>query len=174
VRLSQRDTHRGGSRVNNGRPAAIIDISFPQNTVTKVVTALNIYVEHSPSKCPLKLKFSFQSDDKAKLTRLTQIKQTHFRKVLVPIPTGTQPPCGCCKDRRYGGMYRLHHQGKNNQRTKNRFEIVSNCSKPPPRNLQILRRINRLGCVSCKVRTVFISQKTTFFIVTPMKTSNLR
>jgi hypothetical protein len=25
-------------------------------------------------------------------------------------------PCGCCKNRRFGGTYRLHHRGGNNQR----------------------------------------------------------
>jgi hypothetical protein len=47
-------------------------------------------------------------------------------------------------------------------------------------NLQMLYSINRLGtvsetlCVSCDVRSgCFISQKTTFFVVTAVKTSNV-
>jgi hypothetical protein len=28
-------------------------------------------------------------------------------------------PCGSCKNRRFGGTYRLHHQGEKNQRAGN-------------------------------------------------------
>jgi hypothetical protein len=28
-------------------------------------------------------------------------------------------PCGSCKERRFGGTYRLHHQGDMNQRARN-------------------------------------------------------
>jgi hypothetical protein len=28
-------------------------------------------------------------------------------------------PCGCRKNQRFGGTYRLHHQGKKNQRVRN-------------------------------------------------------
>jgi hypothetical protein len=28
-------------------------------------------------------------------------------------------PCGLCKNRRFGGNYRLHHQGEKNQRARN-------------------------------------------------------
>jgi hypothetical protein len=30
-------------------------------------------------------------------------------------------PCGSCKDRRFGGKYRLHHQDDNNRRARNNF-----------------------------------------------------
>jgi hypothetical protein len=43
-------------------------------------------------------------------------------------------PCGSCKNRRFGGAYRLHPQDENNQRAKNTLAIASECSK--------LRRIN--------------------------------
>jgi hypothetical protein len=28
-------------------------------------------------------------------------------------------PCGCCKNRRFGGTYRHHHEGDNNRLTRN-------------------------------------------------------
>jgi hypothetical protein len=31
--------------------------------------------------------------------------------------------CGSCKNRRYGGIYRLHHQGRKYQRAKNKVRI---------------------------------------------------
>jgi hypothetical protein len=33
-------------------------------------------------------------------------------------------PCGSCKNRRFGGMYRLHHQGDKNWRTGNNVSSV--------------------------------------------------
>jgi hypothetical protein len=43
-------------------------------------------------------------------------------------------PCGFCRNRPFGGTYRLHLHGKNNQQTKNTLAIASDCST--------LRRIN--------------------------------
>jgi hypothetical protein len=37
-------------------------------------------------------------------------------------------PCGSCSNQRFGGTYRLHLHGENNQRTKNTLAIASNCS----------------------------------------------
>jgi hypothetical protein len=34
-------------------------------------------------------------------------------------------PCGCCKNRRFGGKYRLHHQGVKNQQARNNVTIVT-------------------------------------------------
>jgi hypothetical protein len=36
--------------------------------------------------------------------------------------------CGSCRNRCFGGMYRLHLQGENNQQTKNTLAIASDCS----------------------------------------------
>jgi hypothetical protein len=33
-------------------------------------------------------------------------------------------PCGCCKNRRFGGMYCLHYQGDKSQRARN--NVISN------------------------------------------------
>jgi hypothetical protein len=37
-------------------------------------------------------------------------------------------PCGSCKDRRFGGTYRLDHQGDKNQRARNKLAVTSNRS----------------------------------------------
>jgi hypothetical protein len=37
-------------------------------------------------------------------------------------------PCGSCKNRRFGGMYRLHHQGDKNRRTRKTLAVTSNRS----------------------------------------------
>jgi hypothetical protein len=77
---------------------------------------------------------------------------------------------GSCKNRCFGGMYSLHHQGGKNQRAKN--NVSSNFptrwyfsawrwGDPPKRqSLQDPRGV--------------ISQRIAFFIVTAMKTSSLR
>jgi hypothetical protein len=35
-------------------------------------------------------------------------------------------PCGSCKIRRFGGTYRLHHQGDKNRLIKNNINLTSN------------------------------------------------
>jgi hypothetical protein len=58
-------------------------------------------------------------------------------------------PCGSCKNRRFGGTYRLNHQGDKNRRY------------VPPKRL-FLQEPHSVT-----------SQKTAFFIVITVKTSNL-
>jgi hypothetical protein len=35
-------------------------------------------------------------------------------------------PCGFCRNRRFGGMYRLHHQGDKNRQARNNVTVTSN------------------------------------------------
>jgi hypothetical protein len=37
-------------------------------------------------------------------------------------------PCGSCKNRRFSGTYRLHHQGDKNQEPGTTLEVTSNQS----------------------------------------------
>jgi hypothetical protein len=37
-------------------------------------------------------------------------------------------PCDSCKNRLFGGTYRLHLQGESNQRTKNTLAVASECT----------------------------------------------
>jgi hypothetical protein len=64
------------------------------------------------------------------------------------------PPCGSSKNRQFGGTYRLHLQGEMNQRNKNNVGI----------NWQLEHVAKPHGIAS---------QKTAFFIVTAVETSNL-
>jgi hypothetical protein len=49
-------------------------------------------------------------------------------------------PCGCCKDRRFGETYRLHHQAENNQRASNStLAITSNWSTLHSHSLENLK-----------------------------------
>jgi hypothetical protein len=43
-------------------------------------------------------------------------------------------PCGCCKNRSFGGTYRLHNQGENNQQARNNVKY----------NQQLLSSVLRL------------------------------
>jgi hypothetical protein len=46
-----------------------------------------------------------------------RLKNAHFRDMT---------PYGSCKNRRFGGIYRLHHQGGNSQRTRNNVSVTAN------------------------------------------------
>jgi hypothetical protein len=65
-------------------------------------------------------------------------------------------PCGSYKNRRFVGTYRLHHQGEENRRARN---DVSNNVRPKRRFFQEPYGVT--------------SQKTVFFIVITVKTSEL-
>jgi hypothetical protein len=89
-------------------------------------------------------------------------------------------PCGSCKDRRFEEMYHLHHQGDKNGRAKKTLAITSKRSTlwifVP--SSPILVTLMMVVIRSSKHRFVqeshgVTSQKTPFFIVTAVKTSNL-
>jgi hypothetical protein len=73
--------------------------------------------------------------------------------------------CDSCKNRRFGGTERLHHQGDKNRRARNvsskQQPTHTECSSVPPKR----RFLQEPHAVT--------SQKTVFFIVTSVKTSNL-
>jgi hypothetical protein len=77
--------------------------------------------------------------------------------------------CESCKNRRFRGTYLLHHHGDKNWRARNvvflrsvlRLLVTANDVPVPPQR-QFLKKPHRVS-----------SQKTAFFIVTVMKTSNL-
>jgi hypothetical protein len=83
-------------------------------------------------------------------------------------------PCGSCKNRRFGGTYHLHHQGDKN-RAKTMLALTGSCSML--RTKQIKWEWWRL-CVPSRrrfwqERHGVTSQKTSFSIVTAVKTSDL-
>jgi hypothetical protein len=39
-------------------------------------------------------------------------------------------PCVSCKNRRFGGTYRLHYQGEKNRRVRNTVAVTSNLASP--------------------------------------------
>jgi hypothetical protein len=100
-------------------------------------------------------------------------------------------PCGSCKNRRFGGTYRFHHQGDKNQRTRNlavtrneaRCEEISSqrVSLRLTAKFLVLRFLSPWWWkryVPPKRRFLqdphgVTSQKTQFFIVTAVNTSNL-
>jgi hypothetical protein len=47
-------------------------------------------------------------------------------------------PCGCCKNRRFRGTYRLHRQNDKNQRARN---VSSNCADVVPSSLILVTLI---------------------------------
>jgi hypothetical protein len=63
------------------------------------------------------------------------------------------------KNRRFGGAYRLHHQGEKIQRARNNVSMLRRNTFPKRRLLQKLHAVT--------------SQNTAFFIVNAVKTSNL-
>jgi hypothetical protein len=74
------------------------------------------------------------------------------------------PPCGSCKNGRFGRTYHLQHKGEKNRRArKNKYLASEACCEEN---------------ISSKRRFLFdphsdTSQKTAFFVVTAVKTSNL-
>jgi hypothetical protein len=103
-------------------------------------------------------------------------------------------PCGSCKNRRFGGTSRLHHQGDKNRSTRKN----SSCNLQPTHAAKKYQvsRVRRLLVTASAVPSSLIlvtlmkealppkrpflqephgvtSQKTPFFIITAVKTSNL-
>jgi hypothetical protein len=101
-------------------------------------------------------------------------------------------PCGCCKRRRFGGTYRLHRQGDKNRRGRNnissnwqpkyaakkyytfRLLVTANVLPISPLLVSLVMEALCSSETSVLTRATWrISQKTAFFIVTAVKTSNL-
>jgi hypothetical protein len=85
-------------------------------------------------------------------------------------------PCGSGKNRRFGGTYLLHHQGDKNQQARNnalRLLVTANVPSSP---IVVTLRTEAIRSSESSVLTRSTRrniQKTTFFIVTAVKTSHL-
>jgi hypothetical protein len=86
-------------------------------------------------------------------------------------------PCASCKNWRFGGMFRLHHQGDKNQLTRNNVNpnkrrLLVTANVVPSSPILVTLMMETLSSSETSPQGV-TSQKTAFFIVTAVKTSNL-
>jgi hypothetical protein len=96
-------------------------------------------------------------------------------------------PHASCKNRRFGGSYRLHHQDDKNRQARNVSSICSICCKEIHSWLQLLVTANVPNSILftlmmeairssetsvLTIATRQTSQKAEFFLVTTVKTSN--